>query len=106
MNERESGGGRVKTINVTGKTEGQQQFAISLAGPGVKATNGWAVPQLVLREAGKQRGTLVLVPEQGLRLQVAASEGLTHLDPQKSGIKQKGVLAFRVLQTPRSLALN
>jgi hypothetical protein len=98
--------GRLITLHLTGKTEGQQQFAISLAGPGVKATNGWAAPQLALREASKQRGTLLLVPEQGLRLQVAALEGLTELDPQKSGIKQKGVLAFRVLQTPRNLTLN
>jgi len=104
--ESRAGTDRIITLHLTGKTEGQQQFALSLAGPGVKATNNWSVPQLVLREAGKQRGTLLVVPEQGLRLQLAASDGLTQLDPQKSGIKQKGVLAFRVLQTPRNLALN
>jgi hypothetical protein len=103
--EAKTDAGRIITLNLTGKTAGQQQFAISLAGPGVKAANSWAVPQIVLREAGKQHGTLVVVPENGLRLQVAASEGLTQLDPQKSGIKQKGVLAFRVLQTPRTLSL-
>jgi hypothetical protein len=104
--ESKSDEGRIITLHLKGKTEGQQQFAISLAGSGVKATNDWQVPQLVLREASKQRGTLLLVPEQGLRLQVANSDGLTQLDPQKSGIKQHGVLAFRVLQTPRSLTLN
>jgi hypothetical protein len=98
--------GRVITLHLNGKTEGLQQFAISLTGPGARATNGWEVPQIVLREANKQRGTLLVVPEQGLRLQVAAAEGLTQLDPQKAGIKQKGVLAFRVLQTPRRLVLN
>jgi hypothetical protein len=97
---------RIITLHLSGKTEGLQQFAISLTGPGVRATNSWQVPQLVLREVSKQRGTLLVVPEQGFRLQVAASEGLTQLDPQKSGIKQKGVLAFRVLQTPRRLSLN
>ena len=98
--------GRVITLHLGGKTEGQQQFAISLAGPGVKATNAWTVPQLVLREASKQQGTLLLVPEQGMRLQVVTRDGVTQLDPQKSGIRQKGVLAFRVLQTPWSLALG
>jgi hypothetical protein len=98
--------GRVITLHLRGKTEGQQQFVISLAGPGVKATNAWTVPQLVLREASKQRGALLIVPEQGMRLQVATRDGLTQLDPQKSGIRQKGVLAFRVLQTPSSLALD
>ena len=104
--ELKSAEGRVITLHLTGKTEGQQQFALSVAGPGLKATNNWPVPQLLLREASKQSGTLLLVPEQGLRLQVANSEGMTQLDPQKSGIKQKGVLAFRVLQTARSLSLN
>jgi len=98
--------GRVITLHLRGKTEGQQQFAISLAGPGVKATNAWTVPQLVLREASKQRGALLIVPEQGMRLQVATRDGVTQVDPQKSGIRQKGVLAFRVLQTPWSLALE
>jgi hypothetical protein len=98
--------GRVITLHLGGKTEGQQQFAISLAGPGVKATNAWTVPQLALREASKQRGTLLLVPEQGMRLQVGMRDGVTQLDPQKSGIRQKGVLAFRVLQMPWNLVLD
>ncbi len=98
--------GRVITLHLAGKTEGQQQFSISLAGPGLKATNNWAVPQIVLREASKQLGTLLIVPEQGMRLQVAGREGITPLDPAKSGIRQKGVLAFRMLQTPWNLALD
>jgi hypothetical protein len=103
--ELKSDAGRAITLHLVGKTEGQQQFAISLAGPGVKATNAWTVPQLILREASKQQGTLLLVPEQGMRLQVVTRDGVTQLDPQKSGIRQKGVLAFRILQTPWSLAL-
>ena len=104
--ELKSDTGRVITLHLNGKTEGQQQFAISLAGPGVRATNAWTVPQLVLREAGKQQGTLLLVPEQGMRLTVVTRDGVTQLDPQKSGIRQKGVLAFRVIQTPWNLSLR
>jgi hypothetical protein len=104
--ELKSDAGRVITLHLGGKTEGQQQFAISLAGSGVKATNAWTVPQLILREAGKQQGTLLLVPEQGMRLQVVTRDGVTQLDPQKSGIRQKGVLAFRVIQTPWNLVLG
>ncbi len=98
--------GRVITLNLRGKTEGRQQFAISLAGPGVKSANAWTVPQLILREAGKQQGTLVVAPEQGMQLQAATLSGLSQLDPQRSGIRQKGVLAFRILQTPWNLALR
>jgi hypothetical protein len=97
---------RVITLHLRGKTEGQQQFAISLAGPGIKSTNGWTVPRLSLREASKQRGQLVVVPEQGMRLQVGARDGVTQLDPQKAGIRQKGVLAFRLLQDVWTLALD
>ena len=104
--ESKNGAERIITLNLLGKTEGQEQFAITLTGPGVKATNGWVTPQLVLREAGKQRGTLVVAPEQGMRLQMAARDGLTQLDPQRSGIRQKGVLAFQILQTPWNLSLD
>ena len=34
----------------------------------------------------------------GRLLQVASREGLTQLDPQKAGVRQRGVLAFRLLQ--------
>ncbi|HZR17651.1 MAG TPA: hypothetical protein VFE51_10020, partial [Verrucomicrobiae bacterium] len=97
---------QVITLHLSGKTEGQQTFALSLVGPGVRSTNDWVAPRLMFREATKQTGTILLVPEQGLHLQVSASEGLAQLDPQKSGIKQKGVLAFRILQNARRLALN
>lgn len=94
------------TLHLKGKTEGRQAFAVTLAGPGARSAKGWAVPRLSLREAAKQRGQLLVVPEQGLRLQVATREGATQLDPVQAGIRQKGVLAFRLLQDPWSLTLD
>ena len=41
-----------------------------------------------------------------MRLQVATREGVTALDPQKAGIRQKGVLAFRLLQPEWRLGLD
>jgi hypothetical protein len=98
--------GRIITLHLKGKTEGQQQFNVTLAGPGTKATTNFAAPRLVFREASKQRGQLVVVPEQGMRLQVSARNGVTQLDPQKAGIRQKGVLAFRLLEAQWALALD
>ncbi|MDR3390091.1 MAG: hypothetical protein P4L92_23885, partial [Rudaea sp.] len=98
--------GRVITLNLSGKTDGKQQFIVNLSGPGVKTASGWTVPQVAFREAGKQRGTLLVVPEQGMRLEATARDGVTQLDPQKSGVRQKGVLAFRVLENPWKLALD
>ena len=104
--ELKSDAGRIITMHLRGRTEGRQEFAISLNGPGMKAQKAWTAPKLIFREASKQRGTFVVVPEQGMRLQVTTRDGITQLDPQKSGIKQKGVLAFRILQTPWNLALD
>jgi hypothetical protein len=98
--------GRIITLHLKGKTEGDQSFTLTLAGPGVRATNGWSVPRLVLREAQKQRGQFLVVPEQGLRLQVAQRDGVTQLDPAQAGVRQKGVLAFRLLQSDWQLALD
>src|SRR5208282_4658478 len=88
------------------KTQGRESFALTLAGPGVKTARGWKAPQVVLREVGKQRGSLLIVPEQGMSLQVVAHEGFMELDMQKAGIRQKGVLGFRALQAPATLALD
>ena len=98
--------GRVITLHLTGKTQGRESFALTLAGPGVKTARGWKAPQVVLREVGKQRGSLLIVPEQGMSLQVVAHEGFMELDMQKAGIRQKGVLGFRALQAPATLALD
>jgi hypothetical protein len=104
--ESKSEAGRVITLHLLGKTQGTQSFAVTLSGPGVKSVRGWKAPQIVLREAGKEQGTLLVVPEQGMRLQIGAREGYTQLDPQTSGIRQKGVLAFRALQAPALLTLD
>jgi len=98
--------GRIITMHLKGKTDGQQPFAITLSAPGTKAAKGIAVPNLVFREATKQRGQLVVVPEQGMRPQIATRDGITQLDPEKSGIRQKGVLAFRLLQPDWKLTLD
>lgn len=99
-------GGRTVTLHLRGKTEGTQQFSVALAGPGARATNAWAIPRLEVREASKHRGQLLVVPEQGLRLQVADRNGVTQLDPAQAGVRQKGTLAFRLLQSDWRLALD
>jgi len=101
-----SDGERQVTLHLKGKTLGQVAFALTLAGSGLRQAEGWEVPRISLREAAKQRGQLVVVPEQGMRLQVARREGVTQLDPARSGIRQKGVLVFRLLQDPWEVGLD
>ena len=97
---------RIITLHLKGKTEGQQSFALSLVGPGPAATNGWITPRVSIREANKQTGQLIVVPEQGMRLHVADRDGLTQLDPKKSGINQRGVTAFRLLHENWNLSFD
>ncbi len=104
--ELKSGQGRTITIHLKGKTLGQHPFSLTLSGPGIRSTNDWVVPRLSIREAAKQRGQLLVVPEQGLRVQVVRREGATQLDPAQAGIQQNRVLAFRLLQDPWVLTLN
>ena len=95
---------RIVTMHLRGKTEGHQEFTVNLVGPGVVASDDWPAPRLILREASKQTGQLVLVPEQGMRFHVSNRDGVTPIDPQRAGIQQKGVLAFRILHNRWTLS--
>lgn len=99
-------GQRVITLHLKGKTEGPQNFNLSLVGPGPSRTNTWTAPRLLIREAGKQEGQLVVVPEQGMRLRVANRDGLTQLDPKTVGITRRGVMAFRLLHAGWALSFD
>ena len=93
-------------LHLKSRTEGRPDFSVSLAGPGIRSSTNWSVPKISVREATKQVGQLMLVPEQGLRLQIGGREGVTQQDPQQAGIRQKGVLLFRVLQSDWRLTLD
>ncbi len=97
---------RIITVHFKTQTEGTHSMAITLAGPGVRQTTNWLAPKLLLREASKQTGRLLIAPEQGLRLQIQSRDGLTQLDPQQSGVRQKGVLQFRLLNSDWVLLLQ
>ncbi len=97
---------RLVTLHLKGRTLGRQTFALTLVGPGVRAASNWVVPVVHLREAHRERGQLLVAPEQGLRVQVAAREAVVPFDPAEAGARQKGVQAFRLLQHPWRLSLD
>jgi hypothetical protein len=74
------------------------QFQINLAGAGLEKTESWQVPRVVIREATKENGQLFIIPEQGIRVYMKDREGVSQLDPKQAGIRDRGVLAFRLLQ--------
>jgi hypothetical protein len=99
-------GARVITLQLNGRTIGEQNFALTLTGAAPAARKDWAVPQLQLREATRQTGEIFLVPERGLRLLPGARENVVQMDPTTVGDNRPGVLAFRLLQTDWRLSLG
>jgi len=104
--EATEGGVRVVTLHLNGRTIGEQAFSLSLAGAAPRAQDAWPVPRLVVREATRQTGELLLVPGKGIRLRVADRGSVTQLDPRAAGGLQPGTLAFRLLQDDWSLAVG
>ena len=99
-------GQRVATLQLNGRTIGQQKFAITLAGAAPGAQDSWTVPKFGLREASRHTGQLLVVPEQGIRTEAAAREHASPLDARKLSNSRPGTLAFRLLQSDWKLDLR
>jgi len=104
--ESKEAAGRVVTLQLNGRTLGDQNFALSLAGPAPAARESWSVPRFLLREATRQTGELFLVPEKGIRLHAVARENASQVDSRTAGDARAGTLAFRLLQENWSLKLG
>ncbi|MBL4640869.1 MAG: hypothetical protein JKX86_03535 [Verrucomicrobiales bacterium] len=102
----EDGDDTVVTLHLKGKIEGNAQFQINLAGAGLEKTESWQVPRVAIREATKENGQLFIIPEQGIRVYMKDREGVSQLDPKQAGIRDRGVLAFRLLQGDWTLSFD
>jgi hypothetical protein len=99
--------GQVIVMNLNGKTIGVQKFSLVLTGatPSLPL-EAWTVPKVVLREADRQSGQLVIVPGRGIQFSNSERKDLSALDPRSVGGAQAGSLAFRLLQKSWSLSLG
>lgn len=91
-------GKRIITLQLNGRTLGEQKFSLTLAGPAPGARESWPVPRLLVREATRQTGELLLVPEKGIRLRAVKRENVSQVDSRGAGDPGTGTLAFRLLQ--------
>jgi hypothetical protein len=96
--EASEGAQRIVTLHLNGRTIGDQAFALTLAGPAPHAQESWSVPRLLVREATRQTGDMLLVPGKGLRMRTVDRVKATQIDPMSVGGVQPGTLAFRLLQ--------
>lgn len=107
--EIEKEGKRVAVLQLNGRTQGQQQFALTLAGTS-PANNGsqaeWEVPHVEMLGAVRQTGELLVVPGQGIRVRVIQRQHVSQQDARHSGTHRKGDLAFRLLQSDWKLSIG
>ncbi len=104
--EADEAGRRVITLHLTGRTMGEQNFSLTLSGSTPHPQAAWNVPRLTVREAARQTGEILLVPEKGIRLRDMGRENASQLDPVAAGGMQPGTLAFRLLQEDWTLKIS
>lgn len=104
--ETREGGRRVITLQLSGRTMGEQDFHMSFTGAAPPAGNDWNVPRLSVLGAARQTGQIYLVPEKGIRLRAMERKNVSYLDPREEGEARPGALAFRLLQQDWSLKLG
>ncbi len=64
------------------------------------------MPRFALREAPRQTGQLLVVPEQGIRTQAISRNHVSQLDARKLSQNRPGTLAFRLLEADWELKLR
>ncbi|BCU76186.1 hypothetical protein [Luteolibacter sp. LG18] len=106
------GAKRLVTLHLTGRTLGRQEFSLSLAGPPPGAQASWNLPRITVREAARETGTMIVVPERGLQVRATTRANVSQLDPRELGdtpqardAVRPGALAFRLLQSDWKLAM-
>ena len=104
--EAQENGRRIVTLHLRGRTQGEVTFALTLAGPSPRVQDAWLLPNLRIREAGRQTGEALLVPGRGLRLRVASRDKVAQVDPPSVGGLQPGTLAFRLLDRDWSVRVG
>lgn len=104
-NETKDGEARLLSLNLNGRTLGEQMFALTLAGASPGDQESWSVPHLEVRDATRQRGSLTVVPERGLQVRAVSRSQVSQMDSREMGVPRPGALAFKLLQSDWALSL-
>ena len=97
---------RTIKMHLKEKTSGEKRFSISLVKQGLFQEKDFLIPRVVLNEANKEKGKLIVIPEQGMRLHVGKREGVVQEDPKSSGVNLKEALMFRLLQSQWNVVVS
>lgn len=104
--ELEEADSRQIILHLNGKTQGAQNFALTLTGAAPTEEGDWTVPRFEINEAARQTGELVVRPITGIRLRTVTRQNVSEADPRTMGGQGQGALAFRLLQRDWSLVLG
>ncbi|MCS1410480.1 MAG: hypothetical protein M2R45_03674 [Verrucomicrobia subdivision 3 bacterium] len=97
---------RTVTLHLKRKYLGALQFELTLSGPGISPSANWVAPKVTIQESNRQRGQLLIVPEQGVRLQPTTRDNVSQFDPRARGVKTNGAQAFDLLNAEWNLAFS
>ena len=104
--ELEEDGSRQIILHLNGKTQGAQNFSLTLTGAAPTEEGDWNVPRFEINEADRQTGELVVRPITGIRLRTVTRQNVSEADPRTMGGQGQGALAFRLLQRDWNLVLG
>lgn len=104
--EDDENGKRIITLHLTGKTMGEQTFSLTLSGAAPHAQAAWEVPKVIIREATRQSGQILLVPEQGIRFVAGERKNASPMPLQATGEMRPSALQFRLLEQDYTLKVG
>ena len=97
---------RTITVHFTQKTLGAVPVDLALSRPIAQLPDQLVVPRVELAGSLRHTGQAVLRAERGVRLAVADRQGVTEVNPLELGIRETGVLAFKLLKPNWSITLQ
>jgi len=100
---------RVVTMFLNGKTIGQQRFIITMLGETadiIVNKENWMVPKWSFEGVARQRGTMMIVPDHGIRLRVIERKNVSQVNNRNQDANSKNTLQFRMLQSDWVLGLS
>ena len=98
--------GRLITLHLKQRWQGDLRFDLTLTGSGLNDSTNWQAPKIAIQEANRQRGQLVIIPEQGIRLQATVKTNTSQVDARQNGFQGSAALAFDLLNADWDLVFQ
>jgi hypothetical protein len=102
----EEAGRRMIQMHFANQTLGNVKLKLAMSRSLAQMPEEIVMPRIEVVGAAKHTGTLRVASDRGVRLSVRSRTAVSELNPLELGIREKGVLAFRLLGTDWELKLK